>query len=189
MPLGVLRGLFAVAASMAMLLAACGADDPSPAARADCPAEASVTSPPAANEDPVLADRMPDEVAGRRLEIQTVCATVAGAGGLTTAPEFLQAVGVELRDVTIARDRGAQSGSPETYASVTAWRYGGAAEDDIRAALLDAFDRAGIPVEEDTVGGKEVHRALLHVYYVADDTLYAVVGQDAGVEALVEALP
>lgn len=177
--------LAGVVLPLAMLLAACGVDAPSP----DCPAEAPSPRPagPYA-DDPELADRIPAEVGGQRLEVQTVCATVSELSGLTTSPRMLEEVGVELQDVTIAVTPapGGGSGAP---AGVTAWRYAGAEEDAIRDAFLGMLEEAEIPVEHDTVGGKEIDRAIFHVYYVAGDTLYSVLGEDDHVEEVVEALP
>jgi hypothetical protein len=54
---------------------------------------------------------------------------------------------------------------------------------------LGLLDESGIPVEEDALGGTEIHRALFHVYHVAGDTLYAVLGEDAAVEEVMAGLP
>jgi hypothetical protein len=185
---GRIARLLALAIGLALLLAACGGAQETPAPRADCPAEPLASPPPRPwNDDPALAERIPGEIDGQALGIETVCATAVGARGLPASPELLADVGVELQDVTIAQTPSAFI--ERTGFGITAWRYAGADEDALRAALLGAFERAGIPAEEETMAEKPVHRALLHVYYVADDTLYAVVGPDARLEELVEALP
>jgi hypothetical protein len=169
---------------LAFLLAACGGG----AAPSGCPAEAPSPLPaPPYDDDPELADRIPDEVGGEPLEIQTACATVADPGGLPTSPEMLEAVGVELQDVTVALTPNVGQGGNRL--AVTAWRYAGAGEHEIRDAFLGMLAEAGIPVEEDTIGGTEIHRALFHVYHVAGDTLYAVLGEDAAVEEILAGLP
>lgn len=165
-------------------LAACGTDG-----TAGCPDSAPSPLPAGPHaDDPELADRIPDEVGGQPLEVQTVCATKSELSGLTTSPRMLDEVGVELQDVTIAVTPapGGSSGAP---AGVTAWRYAGAEEGTIRDAFLGMLEEAEIPVEHDTIGGKEIDRAVFHVYYVAGDTLYAVLGEDEHVEEVMQALP
>lgn len=172
-------------AALAIILAACGGDASAP----DCPAEAPSPLPaqPYA-QDPELADRIPDEVAGQQIQVQTVCATVLDVGGLTTSDEMLERVGVEKQDVTIAIGPSPQGGA-DSVVGVTAWRYAGADEETIRSAFLGLLEEAEIPVEASTIAGKEVHTAVFHVYHVADDTLYSVLGEDDDVEAVIEALP
>ncbi len=170
---------------LAMLLASCGSEPPAP----DCPSTAPSPLPAGPHaDDPELADRIPDEVGGQPLEVQTVCATVSELRGLTTSPRMLDEVGVELQEVTIAVTP-APGGGSGAAAGVTAWRYAGAEEDAIRDAFLGMLDEAEIPIEHDTVGGKEIDRAVFHVYYVADDTLYSVLGEDEPVEEIIRALP
>lgn len=170
---------------LAMLLASCGSETPAP----DCPSTAPSPLPAGPRaDDPELADRIPDEVGGQPLEVQTVCATVSELRGLTTSPRMLDEVGVELQEVTIAVTP-APGGGSGAAAGVTAWRYVGAEEDAIRDAFLGMLDEAEIPIEHDTVGGKEIDRAVFHVYYVADDTLYSVLGEDEPVEEIIRALP
>jgi hypothetical protein len=174
----------AAAIGLAFLLAACGGEP----ASSGCPAEAPSPAPtPPFAHDPELADRIPDEVGGQPLEIQTVCATIADPGGLPTTPQMLEAVGVELSDVTVAVTPNVGQG--ENRVAVTAWRYAGAEEAAIREAFLGLLDETGIPVEEDTIGGTPIHRAVFHVYHVAGDTLYAVLAEDAEVEEVLAGLP
>jgi hypothetical protein len=178
-------------AALALLiaLAACGADA-EPAPGPDCPAEAA--SPPPERpyqQDPELAARIPVTVAGTELRIETVCATVFDPGGMPTSDAMLEQVGVERSDVSIALTPRSGDGISGGLVGVTAWRYGGAEEEDIRSAFLGLLDEAEIPVERDTVGGREIDRALFHVYYVAGDTLYSVLGEDDRVEEVIAALP
>jgi hypothetical protein len=102
---------------------------------------------------------------------------------------MLDRVGVERSDVSLALPPRSGTGISDGLVGVTAWRYGGAEEEEIRSVFLGLLDDAEIPVERDTVGGKEIDRALFHVYYVADDTLYAVLGEDDRVEEVMAALP
>ena len=174
--------------ALVVLASACGA--PEGEAGPDCPATAPSPLPtPPWNQDPELADRIPDEVGGSTIEVQTACATVVDPGGLTTSPEFLESVGVALQDVTVAISPGPAIGETDDYVAVTAWRYAGASEDDVRSTFLSLLEEAEIAVEDETIGGKQVHRALLHAYYVQDDTLYAVLGEEEDLEAVIEALP
>ena len=172
--------------TLAMIVAGCGGDASVP----DCPAEAPSPMPaePYA-QDPELADRVPDEVAGQPLEVQTVCATVYDPGGLTTSDTMLERVGVARQDVTLALSPPPSTGGTNTYVAVNAWRYAGADEETVRDAFVGLLEEAEIPVEEDTIAGKDVHMAFFHAYYVADDTLYAVLGEEERVEEVLEALP
>lgn len=173
---------------LAFLIAACGAPDgeASPSCPADAPSPAP-TAPHAA--DPELADRIPDEAGGEPIGIQTTCATVLDPGGIPTSEAMLERLGVELQDVTVAFSPPPTADRSGTYVGVTAWRYAGATENEIRSAFLAILDEAQIDVEEDSVGGKDVHRAIFHVYYAHDDTLYAVIGEEPEVAEVVEALP
>jgi hypothetical protein len=174
--------------ALVFLVAACGAEEE--AELPECPSEAPSPAPERPyHQDPELEDRIPDEVAGTPLRIETVCATVFDPGGIPTSDAMLRAVGVDRQAVSIAVSPSPSGGDPGSYVGVTAWRYGGGAEDDIRAAFLALLQEAEIPIERDTVGGKEIDRALFHVYYLADDTLYSVLGEDDRVEEVVGALP
>ncbi|HSK93002.1 MAG TPA: hypothetical protein VLA76_02960 [Candidatus Angelobacter sp.] len=179
--------LFVPAIGLALVLAACA---PADAPRADCPVEAPSPAPQRPySQDPELADRIPDEVDGRTLQIETVCATVFDPGGLTTSQAMLDEVGVERRDVTLALSPVPTGGGESSYVGINAWRYAGADEATIREGFLGLLDESGIPVDEETIAGKTVHMAVFHVYYVAGDTLYAVLGEDGPVEAALEGLP
>jgi hypothetical protein len=178
-----------VVLTLLLALAACGTDAER-ASGPECPADA--PSPPPErpyHQDLELEGRIPDEVAGTQLRIETVCATVFDPGGIPTSDAMLDEVGVERSDVSIALTPRSGDGISDGLVGVTAWRYGGAEEEDIRSAFLGFLADAEIPVERDTVGGKEIDRALFHVYYVADDTLYAVLGEDERVEEVMAALP
>lgn len=178
--------LSAAALGLAMLLAACGGGE----SRPSCPAEAPSPPPsPPHADDPELADRIPDEAGGGPIGIQTVCATVLDPGGIPTSQPMLDRLGVELRDVTIAYSPPPTADRSGTYVGVTAWRYAGATEDEIRSAFLAILDEAQIAVEEDTVGGKDIHRAIFHAYYTEDDTLYAVIGEEPEMAEVLAALP
>lgn len=177
--------LLAAALGLAILVAACGGGEGSP-----CPAEAPSPAPAAPHaDDPELAERIPDEAGGEPLEIQTVCATVLNPGGIPTSEAMLERLGVGLQDVTVAFSPPPTADRSGTYVGVTAWRYAGAGEDEVRSAFLAILDEAQIAVEEDTVGGKDVHRAIFHAYYVKDDALYSVIGEEPEMAEVLEALP
>ena len=181
------NSIFAV--TMAALLAACSA--PSASGRAvSCPeAPVSPVATPPYDDDPELAARLPTEIAGQELAIQSVCATSANPGGLNLSPEFLEAAGVELDDVTIAVSQPPSIGQDQPFVTISAFRYRGADEASIRAAFVETFTSAGLEVREETIAGKEVVWVLVVAWYVADDTLYAITGEAPQVEEILQALP
>ena len=171
------RGVLAAALTVA--LAACGIGGGSPS----CPEAAPEPMPtPPWNDDPMLEGRIPDAVDGQPLDVQTYCASLHDEGGLNTAPEFLEAVGAVITDVTVARSAGPEIGGADNDTSVAAWRYAGADEAVLRDTFLAMYEaamsEANLPSEvtETTMAGKTVHEHDFGVIYVADDTIYIVSG-------------
>lgn len=170
---------------LALVLAACGADG-----GPGCPDTAPSPRPePPYHQDAELEARIPDEANGEPLEVQTVCLTVHDPGGLTTSDAMLERVGVEPRDVTVAIGPSPNTATSSDFVGITAWRYAGAEEAEIRDAFRAMLAEAEIPVEHEEIAGKEVDMALFHAYYVAGDTLYAVLGEEGGAAEVIEALP
>jgi hypothetical protein len=176
---------------LAAALTACGGS-----ASPSCPADLVPSATPNASADPDLAATIPDEVAGEPLDVATFCVTeLDGLGGIQTSPEMLEALGVQLEDVTIAA-MSPQIGVPGGSISVGAYRYAGANEDTLRDAFVRLFEQAAaeagidVQIDEASIGGKEVHREAGAVYYVADDTLYTVQsGDEDKIEEVLAALP
>lgn len=175
---------------LAGVLTACGGGAPR------CPGEPAASATPNPNADPDLAGTFPDAVAGAPLEVATFCVSeLSELGGIETSDEMLDALGVKLEDVSIAAVRPA-IGTPGGTFSVGAYRFAGGDEDVIRETFLRLLEEGSAEIgldagiEEATIGGKEVHRALGAVYYVSDDILYSVQsGDQAKVEEILEALP
>lgn len=177
----------AILICLAAALVACGGDT---TAEAQCPESAPSPMPaPPYDDDPELAGRLPTEVGGQDLEVQTVCITTVEPGGLPASDEFLEAAGVEPRDVTMAVGEPVSADGDTPFVSIVAFRYAGADEDTVRRAFLDTLAAAEIEAEDETIAGKRVHRALFIAYHVSDDTLYAITGEDPQVEEVLEALP
>lgn len=183
-----IRGVLAAALSCGLV--ACGMA-PAPV----CPqVPPQPMPPPPWHDDSVLEERIPDELDGQSLEVQTYCASAhPQEGGLTTAPEFLDEIGVDLTDVTVARSRGPSIGGDNPETLVAAWRYHGADETLLRSTFLRMYDEVraeeGLPGAfiERTMAGKTVHEDDIGVVYVADDTIYVVHGRST--EELVAGLP
>lgn len=177
------------AIALVLTVAACGSEGPS-AATAACP-EGPVSPPatPPYNDDPELASRLPTEIGGQELQVQSVCATTANPGGINLSPQFLEAAGVELSDVTMAVSQPPAIGQDSPFVTISAFRYAGADESRLRSAFLDTFGEAGLEVGEEEIAGKQVYRVLVVVWYVAGDTLYAITGEPPQVEEVLEALP
>ena len=169
-------------------LVACGgqtATDASP-----CPSAAPSPLPTGPfDDDPELAGRLPTEVDGQELEVQSVCVTTVSPGGINLSPTFLEAAGVELSDVTMAVSQPPAIGEDAPFVSISAFRYRGADEAALRSAVDATLADAEIEPERETIAGKEVLRVLLVVWYVAGDTLYLITGEDPQVEDVLTELP
>ncbi len=180
-------GLLPAAVIFAIIMGACGTES---SADAPCPAAAPSPLPTLPyNDDPELAERLPTEIAGQELEVQSVCATTAMPGGINLSPGFLEAAGAELSDVTMAVSEPREVEQETPFVSISAFRYRGADEEALRSAVVDTVAETGIEPEEETIAGKDVYRVLVPVWYVAGDTLYLITGEDPQVEEVLEALP
>jgi len=207
-------------ALLALVLSACASEQASPSASESEPAatdeatpEPSSQAPEASgdadatlgaipsfdlNGDPELAARFPETVGGEPLQVQSMRGdTFMSIGGSDPAfQEFLDSVGAELSDVSVAFG-GATSG--ESFLSVGAFRVLGASEDDLEREFIAASEDAGdiTGMEQASVGGKDVWTAVdpsgetgTSVYlYTKDDTLYFLTGSEAEVAEILEALP
>lgn len=172
---------------IAAVATACTGD----ASGVSCPETAPSPLPtPPFNDDPELAERLPSEVDGQELEVQSVCATTAQPGGLNLSPTFLEAVGVELSDVTLAVSAPREVGADASFVSALAYRYRGADEGALQTAVADTLTEAEVPHETETIAGKDVTRVIgTAVWYVAGDTLYQITAEPPQVEEVLAALP
>lgn len=169
-------------------LAACG----SQAGAAPCRGEVSPLEEPPSHHDPELEARIPDTVAGVPLDLQSVCIGAAEVGGINMTPEFLEEVGVEAADVTMAVTNPAIGAA--FNGSLSAFRYYGASADVIRTAMIDAMRATGETMESTQRAGKDVSVArgpLMNgtTVYVAGDTLYLLSGVEEHVDELLAGLP
>ncbi|MBA2634011.1 MAG: hypothetical protein H0U86_13610 [Chloroflexi bacterium] len=151
------------------------------------------------NGDPELAARFPDTVGGQPISVQSFRGDTFMAGGGTdpSFTAFLDSVGAELEDVSVAFG-GAMSG--ESVLSVAAFRVLGADEDQLETEFLAASQAEGDieGLEQTSVGGKDVWSAAdttgagpgLSMYiYVKDDTVYFLTGSEEQAAEILAALP
>ena len=199
-------------ALLALVVSACASEQASPSVQptpavteeptpeppeASASADASIGAFPSfdLNGDPELAARFPDTVGGQPLEVPSMRGDpFMSLGGSDPAfQEFLDSVGAELSDVSVAFG-GSQSG-----VSVGAFRILGASEDDLEREFIAASEDAGdiTDMEQASVGGKDVWVATdpsgatgsSAYLYTKDDTLYFLTGSEAEVAEILEALP
>lgn len=178
--------------AVALILVACGGAPPAASALAEavCPAAPDSSAQPSANRDPDLAARIPAEIGGEPFPVQTWCASEQSDGmGANTSPDFLATVGVDLTDVTMAAGPGPTIGAEVQPPSLTAFRYRGAEEAELRHAFLAMLADSGSSAQSGTIGGKDVSVQLGSVIYVQDDTIYLVSGDGPSVEELLSGLP
>lgn len=151
------------------------------------------------NGDPELAARFPDTVGGQPISVQSFRGDtfMAGGGADPSFTAFLDSVGAELDDVSIAFG-GAMSG--ESVLSVAAFRVLGANEDELETEFLAATQAEGDieGLAQTAVGGKDVWSAAdatganpgLSMYiYVKDDTVYFLTGTEEQAAEILSALP
>ena len=149
------------------------------------------------NGDPELAGRFPDTVGGEALQVQSFRGDTFMAGGGTdpSFEAFLDSVGAELEDVSVAFG-GAMSG--ESVLSVGAFRILGANEDQLETEFLAASQAEGEieGLEESSIGGKDVWTAsdaaapgFSMFIYVKDDTVYFLTGSEEQAAEILAALP
>ncbi len=149
------------------------------------------------NGDPELAGRFPTTVGGEALQVQSFRGDTFMAGGGTdpSFEAFLDSVGAELEDVSVAFG-GAMSG--ESVLSVGAFRILGANEDQLETEFLAASQAEGEieGLEESSIGGKDVWTAsdaaapgFSMFIYVKDDTVYFLTGSEEQAAEILAALP
>lgn len=148
--------------------------------------------------DPELASRFPDTIGGEPLEVQSFRGdTFAAMGGSDPAfDEFLDSVGADLEDVSVAFGGSAAGG---TALSVGAFRVLGASQDDLEREFIAASEEAGdvSDMTRSSVGGKDVWTATdpegatgMSVFlYTKDDTVYFLTGTEEQVSEILSALP
>jgi hypothetical protein len=150
------------------------------------------------NGDPELAARFPDTVGGEPLSVQSFRGDVfMQAGGSDPSFDaFLESVGAELDDVSVAFGSSMSAESPLT---VGAFRILGANEDDLEREFIAASEENGdvSGMEQTSIGGKDVWSASdpsgtagSSVFiYTKDDTLYFLTGNEEQVAEILAALP
>jgi hypothetical protein len=150
------------------------------------------------NGDPELAARFPDTVGGEPLSVQSFRGDVfMQAGGSDPSFDaFLESVGAELDDVSVAFGSSMSAESPLT---VGAFRILGASEDDLEREFIAASEEAGdvSGLEQTSIAGKDVWSASdpsgtagTSVFiYTKDDTLYFLTGNEEQVAEILAALP
>jgi hypothetical protein len=151
--------------------------------------------------DPELASRFPDTVGGIALEVQSISGDAfASLGGSDpTFQTFLDSIGAELSDVSVAFGGAADPSDPTSVLSVGAFRVLGAAEDDLEREFVAASEQAGdvTGLEPASIAGKDVLTATdptgetdLRVFiYTKDDTLYFLTGTEDQAAEILGVLP
>ena len=158
-----------------------------------CASEEATTPSPATE----LAGRFPDTIGGQPLQMQSLGGDAfAAAGPDPVFDDFLEAIGAEATDVSVAFG-GVLIG--EETLTAGAFRVRGASEDELEREFIAASEEAGeVPqLSADTVGGKDVWTAIddsgateLQVFvYTSGDTLYFLTGPLEFATELLEALP
>ena len=203
-------------ALLAVVVTACAGDGASPSASATEPTPTEEPTPEPTesatseetigaipsfdlNGDPELASRFPDTVGGEALQVQSFRGDVfmSGGGSDESFQAFLDSVGAELEDVSVAFGGLASTTSP---LSVGAFRILGASEADLEREFIAASEESGevSGLTEASVGGKDVWTASdptgaaagMSVFiYTKDDTLYFLTGNEEQVAEILTALP
>ena len=197
---------------LALVVAACSSEEattpspatpePTPAATPEPTEEGPAASPGAfpsfdLDGDPELAGRFPDTVGGAPLQLQSLAGDAfAAAGPDPVFDDFLEAIGAEASDVSVAFG-GALIG--EETLTAGAFRVRGASEDELEREFIAASEEAGeVPdLSQETIGGKDVWTATdetdgvsVQVFvYTSGDTLYFLTGSLEHATELLEALP
>jgi len=151
------------------------------------------------NGDPELAARFPDTVGGEPLQVQSFGGeTFVQMGGADPSFEaFLDSVGADVSDVSVAFGASASAESPLT---AIAFRIVGASEDELEREFIavteESADAPGLT--QSSVGGKDVWSASVPdgaaagmsiFIYTKDDTLYFLTGSEEQVAEILTALP
>ena len=197
---------------LTLVVAACSSEEattpspatpePTPAATPEPTEDGTAGSPGALpsfdlDGDPELAGRFPATVGGEPLQLQSLAGDAfAAAGPDPVFDDFLEAIGAEATDVSVAFG-GALIG--EETLTAGAFRVRGASEDDLEREFIAASEEAGeVPdLSQETIGGKDVWTAVdesgetaLQVFvYTSGDTLYFLTGSLEHATELLEALP
>ena len=197
---------------LTLVVAACSSEEattpspatpePTPAATPEPTGDDTAGSPGALpsfdlDGDPELAGRFPATVGGEPLQLQSLAGDAfAAAGPYPVFDDFLEAIGAEATDVSVAFG-GALIG--EETLTAGAFRVRGASEDDLEREFIAASEEAGeVPdLSQETIGGKDVWTAVdesgetaLQVFvYTSGDTLYFLTGSLEHATELLEALP
>ncbi len=164
------------------------------------PEESAITGLPSfdTNGDPDLAARFPDTVGGQPFTVQSFRGDVFMQGGGTdpSFEAFLDSVGAELSDVSVAFGVSMSAESPMTAG---AFRILGANEDDLEREFIAASEESGdvSGLTQTSVSGKDVWSAAdpsgaadTSVFiYTKDDTLYFLTGSEEQVAEILSALP
>ena len=187
------------ASSSASPSEAVATEEPTPEPSESATADETVGALPSfdLNGDPELAARFPDTVGGEALTVQSFRGdTFMQAGGSDPSFDaFLESVGAELSDVSVAIGFVASGESP---LSVGAFRILGAAEDDLEREFIAASEASGdvSGMTQTSVAGKDVWTAAdtsgtgMSVFiYTKDDTLYFLTGSEEQVAEILSALP
>ena len=174
---------------------------PEPTPTAEPSADATVGAIPSfdLNGDPELAARFPDTVGGEPISVQSFRGDTFMAGGGTdpSFTAFLDSVGADLDDVSIAFG-GAMSG--ESILTMAAFRVLGADEDQLETEFLAASEAEGDieGLAQTSIGGKDVWSAAdatgampgaAMYIYVKDDTVYFLTGTEEQAAEILAALP
>ena len=175
--------------------------EPTPTEEPSEEAEESVGALPSfdLNGDPELAGRFPDTVGGQPFQVQSVRGDtfMAGGGNDPSFTAFLDSVGAELEDVSVAFGTGM---SGESVLTAIAFRVLGTNEDELETEFLATSQAAGDleGLEQISVGGKDVWSApdatgampgMSMYIYVKDDTVYFLTGADEQAAEILAALP
>ena len=151
------------------------------------------------NGDPELAARFPDTVGGEPLQVQSFGGeTFVQMGGADPSFEaFLESIGADVSDVSVAFGASASAESPLT---AIAFRIVGASEEELEREFIavteESADAPGLT--QTSVGGKDVWSAAVPdgaaagmsiFIYTKDDTLYLLTGSEEQVAEILTALP
>jgi hypothetical protein len=146
--------------------------------------------------DPELAGRFPDTVGGQPLEMASMRGDTflsAGADADPAFEEFLDRVGAELSDVSVAF--GGVASETGEFLQAGAFRVLGVSQDDLEREFIAASEREGdiSAFEQSSVAGKDVWTATQEgtsvVLYAKDDTIYYLTGDAALAEEVLAELP
>lgn len=146
--------------------------------------------------DPELAGRFPDTVGGQPLEMVSMRGDTfmsAGAGTDPSFQAFLDSVGAELSDVSVAF--GSVASETGEFLTVGAFRVLGVSQDDLEREFIAAAEAEGdvSGFEQSSIAGKDVwitsQDEMSVALYAKDDTIYYITGDAALAEEVLSGLP